>query len=114
MCTKSTSGYLYAPGPDIALDPSVGWMTLSVSADAPSAVVPPGYTACDIREIDVVVQTGNSGQYNQGVIRIDTITLGAGGSDESDAGSDAAAADAAAADATAADATAVDANNDGG
>jgi hypothetical protein len=86
---KSTPGYLYAPGPDIALDPSAGWVTLSVSADAPSAAVPFGYTPCDIREIDLAIQTGNTGTYRQGVIHIDTISIASPGGVDPDAGTDA-------------------------
>jgi hypothetical protein len=85
LALKSTSVYLYGSGPDVTLDPSGGWTTISASADFPSANTQPGYTACDIREIDVVIQTGATGNYRQAVVHIDTISISGPGAD---AGSD--------------------------
>jgi hypothetical protein len=75
LVVKSTSSYFYAPAPPINLDSSVGWTTLTLDADAPSAAIPGGYTPCDIREIDVVVHTGEMGVYTQAVVHLDTIAV---------------------------------------
>jgi hypothetical protein len=75
IALKSTSAYIYAAGPDIALDPTGGYMTISANADAPSAGLFAGYTSCDIREIDVVIQSGQNGNFRQAVVHIDTISI---------------------------------------
>jgi hypothetical protein len=85
LALKSTSIYLYASGPDVTLDPTGGWVTISANADFPSANTQFGYTSCDIREIDVVIQTGPTGNYRQAVVHIDTISISGPGAD---AGSD--------------------------
>jgi hypothetical protein len=72
---KTTIGYIYAAGPDITLDPTAGWMTITANADAPSANLSAGYTSCDVRELDVVIQTGPTGNYQQAVVHIDTISI---------------------------------------
>src|SRR2546426_1150790 len=56
IALKTTASYVYAAGPDITLDPTAGWKTITANADAPSASLFPGYTSCDVREIDVVIQ----------------------------------------------------------
>jgi hypothetical protein len=94
LVMKSTTGYLYAPGPSLALDPTAGWVTLAVSADAPSAGLPSNYTSCDIREIDLVIETGNTGTFTQAVIHVDTISIARPGAIDPDAGSGADASDA--------------------
>ena len=94
LVLKSTTGYIYAPGTPVGLDTTSGWVTLTIGADFPSGQTGVGYTACDIREIDVVIQTGNSGMFKPGVVHIDTIAItnsmagtgGAGGTDGGGAG----------------------------
>ncbi|MDP8998907.1 MAG: hypothetical protein M3O46_02220 [Myxococcota bacterium] len=80
LVLKSTIGYTYAPGPAVFLDPTAGFVTLTMSADAPTSTTP-GYTACDIREIDVVIETGPMGTYTAAVVHIDTIAITAPGVD---------------------------------
>lgn len=81
IALKSTSSYLYASAPEMALDPTGGWVKISASADLPSSNAQFGYTACDIREIDVVIQTGPTGNYRQAVVHIDTIEISQPGGD---------------------------------
>ena len=45
----------------------------------PAAAAPPGYDPCDVREIDVSVQTGATGTYTTAVMHIDTIAIGVPG-----------------------------------
>jgi hypothetical protein len=75
LVVKSTSAYLYAPAAAINLDSSAGWVTLTLDADSPLAALPVGYNACDIREIDVIIQTADMGTYTKAVVHIDTITV---------------------------------------
>jgi len=75
LALKSTIGYIYGQGNPVFLDPTAGFVTLSVDADAPTATTP-GYTACDIREIDLIIQTGAVGTYASAVVHIDTIAVG--------------------------------------
>jgi hypothetical protein len=75
IALKTTAAYVYAAGPDITLDPSAGWMTITANADAPSAGLFPGYTSCEVRELDVIIQTGQAGNYRQAVVHIDTISI---------------------------------------
>jgi len=95
IALKTTASYTYAEGPDISLDPTAGWRTIRASADAPGANVGAGYTSCDVREIDVVIQTGPTGNYRQAVVHIDTIEISypsgvdASVHDEAGAGTDA-------------------------
>jgi len=72
---KSTALYVYVAGPMISLDPSAGWTQISIDANHPQASPPPGYDPCDIREIDVSVQTGGVGTYATAVVNIDTISV---------------------------------------
>ena len=95
IALKTTAAYTYAAGPDITLDPTGGWAMITASADAPSGAVSPPYTSCDVREIDVVIQTGPTGNYRQAVVHIDTISISYPGVD---AGGDDGAADGAATD----------------
>jgi len=80
LALKSTMGYIYAQGTPTFLDPTAGFVTLSLDANSFTASTP-GYTTCDIREIDVIIQTGNMGTYTTAVVHIDTIAVGPPGSD---------------------------------
>ncbi len=81
LVLKTTVGYNYAPGTAIALDSSAGWVPLSIDVSNPP-LPPSGYDPCDVREIDVVIQTGGTGTYTTAVVHIDTITIaGPGGVD---------------------------------
>src|SRR5262249_26099903 len=75
LTAKSGAGYLYAPGASINLDAGEGWVTLTMDGDQPGGAAPIGYVACDIREIDVEIDTGNSGTYVPAVVHIDTISV---------------------------------------
>jgi len=75
LILKSTAAYIYVAGPAISLDPSAGWVELSIDANHPQATLPPGYDPCDIREIDVAVLTGSTGTYTTAVVNIDTISV---------------------------------------
>jgi hypothetical protein len=77
LVVKSTFAYLYAPAAATNLDSSAGWTTLSLDADHPLAALPVGYDACDIREIDVIVQTPDMGTFTKAVVHIDTIEVSA-------------------------------------
>ena len=77
MIVKSTALYVYAAGPVVSLDPSAGWVQISIDANHPQAGVPLGYDPCDIREIDVSVGTGGVGVYTTAVVHIDTISASA-------------------------------------
>ena len=76
MILKTTAAYNYVAGPAISLDPSAGWMQISIDANNPQPALPPGYDPCDVREIDVSVQTGGTGSYTTAVVHIDTIAVG--------------------------------------
>jgi hypothetical protein len=78
LVLKSTGSYNYAPGTAISLDSSAGWVQLSIDASNPP-LPPAGYDPCDVREIDVVIQTGAGGRYTTAVVHIDTITVGGPG-----------------------------------
>jgi hypothetical protein len=75
IALKSGPDYTWAPGTSITLDPTAGWVTLSVVANAPSPGVSPVYDPCDIREIDIIIDTGLTGMYRQAVMHIDTIAI---------------------------------------
>jgi hypothetical protein len=87
LVLKSTSGYVYAAGTPVNLDSSAGWVTLSINANAPSATLPFGYMPCDIREIDVQIQSGQGGTYTTAVVHIDTISITSPDSTTTDGGS---------------------------
>ena len=72
-------------GNAISLDSSAGWVQLSIDVSNPPQP-PPGYDPCDVREIDVSVQTGGTGTYPTAVMHIDTITIGVPGGVIDDAG----------------------------
>jgi hypothetical protein len=78
LILKTTGSYNYVAGPMIALDSSAGWVQLSISASAPPAP-PQGYDPCDVREIDVSIQTGGTGTFTTAVVHIDTISVGVPG-----------------------------------
>ena len=76
LVLKSTDGFIYSPGPAVVLDPSAGWTTLTLDPDVPSAeALAAGYTACQIREIDIEIHTGDTGNYREAVIHIDAISV---------------------------------------
>lgn len=75
LVVKSTVQYVYAPAADIKLDPTAGWQTVTLTVDAPSPDVPPMHNPCDVREIDLVVETGQTGTYKTAVVHIDTISI---------------------------------------
>jgi hypothetical protein len=75
LILKSTAAYDYVAGPSVSLDPTAGWVQLSIDVNNPGQV-PQGYDPCDIREIDVSVQTGATGTYTTAVVHIDTIAIG--------------------------------------
>jgi len=80
IALKTTASYNYAPGNSVALDSSLGWQPLSIDVSNPPGVPPSGYDPCDVREIDILIQTGASGTYTTGVVHIDTIMIaGPGG-----------------------------------
>jgi hypothetical protein len=74
LVLKSTVSYIYAPANPTFLDPSAGFVTLTLDPDSFTATTS-GYTTCDIREIDVVLQTGTMGTYTTAVVHIDTIAV---------------------------------------
>jgi len=95
---KSGAAYVYAEGQQkVVLDPSLGWMTVTASASNPGPGLSPDYSPCEVREIDVAIQTGTTGNYRTGVVHIDTISVANAaadaGSDADDAASDSAAAE---------------------
>jgi hypothetical protein len=105
LVLKSTSAYVYATGVAINLDASAGWTTLTVSSNSPSTL-PFNYDPCDIREIDVEIDTGQTGTYTKAVVHIDTIAITAppnpdAATDGVDGATDGAASDAPASDAPA-------------
>jgi hypothetical protein len=92
-------------GPSINLDSTMGWVTLTVNVNAPTTTLPAGYDPCDIREIDVAIQTGPTGTYSPAVVHIDNIMVAAPGSGDggAEAGADSGPAPSDAADAPAQD-----------
>ena len=78
IALKTTGAYNYVQGPVVALDPSLGWQMLSIDVSTPPAP-PLGYDPCDVREIDILIQTGGSGTYTTGVVHIDSIAIGGPG-----------------------------------
>ena len=75
IALKSGPSYTWAPGTSITLDPTAGWVTLSLTADAPSPGLSIDYDPCDIREIDIIIKTGDTGNYRPAVVHIDTIAI---------------------------------------
>jgi hypothetical protein len=75
IALKTGPSYLWAPGTAITLDPTAGWVNLTVSADAPSPGLSSDYDPCDVREIDIIVRTGDTGMYRAAVMHIDTIAI---------------------------------------
>jgi hypothetical protein len=75
LILKSTAAYNYATGVAKPLDRTAGWVQLTVDATHPSQT-PTGWDPCDIREIDVSIQTGGLGTYTTAVVHIDTIAVG--------------------------------------
>ena len=74
LVLKSTSSYVYATGIAINLDTSAGWTTITIDPDNPAGI-PFGYDVCDIREIDVEIDTGPLGTYTRAIVHIDTIAI---------------------------------------
>jgi hypothetical protein len=76
LVLKATDGFVYYAGPAVVLDPSAGWVTLTIDPDAPSSdAVTAGYDVCEIREIDMEIHTGDSGSYQTAVVHVDAITV---------------------------------------
>jgi hypothetical protein len=76
LVLKSTDGFIYSPGPAVVLDPSAGWTTLTLDPDAPGAEATfAGYSACQIREIDIEIRTGDTGSYREAVVHIDAVAV---------------------------------------
>jgi len=75
IALKSGPSYTWAPGNSITLDPTAGWVPLTLSADAPSPGLSLEYDPCDIREIDIIIQTAQTGMYRSAVVHIDTIAI---------------------------------------
>ena len=46
-----------------------------MNPDAPNPQLPFGYSPCDVREIDLIIQTGQVGNYRPAVVHIDTIAI---------------------------------------
>lgn len=78
LILKTTAAYNYVAGPSISLDSSAGWVQLSIDVNNPP-MPPQGYDPCDVREIDVSIQTGATGAYTTAVMHIDTIAIGGPG-----------------------------------
>ena len=85
LVLKTTAAYNYAPGTAISLDSTAGWVQLSIDVNNPPQP-PAGYDPCDVKEIDVVIQTGGTGVYTTAVMHIDTISIGGPGGVIDDAG----------------------------
>lgn len=85
IALKTTAAYNYVMGNSIPLDSSAGWVALSIDVSNPPQP-PAGYDPCDVREIDVVIQTGGAGTYQTAVMHIDTISIGGPGGVIDDAG----------------------------
>jgi hypothetical protein len=93
---KTGAGYVYADGPRTTLDRSAGWQTISINVDAPSPTLPPFHNPCDVREVDLIIQTPagfidlpDASTYTTAVIHLDTIAVAPttpGGLDGSSAG----------------------------
>jgi hypothetical protein len=76
LVLKATDGFAYYAGPAVVLDPSAGWVTLTIDPDTPSSDASfNGYNACEVREIDIEIHTGESGNYQQAVVYVDAITV---------------------------------------
>lgn len=76
LVLKTTGAYIYDAGPAVVMDPSAGWVTLTIDPDAPSvAAASSGHYACDVREIDIEIRTGDTGSYQQAVVHIDSIAV---------------------------------------
>jgi hypothetical protein len=78
IALKSTSSYIYATGPTFNLEQPGQWITISSSAAAIALNGSTGFDLCDIREIDVIIQTGNAGTYGATTVHIDSIAITAG------------------------------------
>jgi hypothetical protein len=85
LALKTTTAYNYAMGNAVPLDSSAGWVQLSIDVSTPPSP-PAGYDPCDVKEIDVVIQTGGTGVYQTAVMHIDTISIGGPGGVIDDAG----------------------------
>jgi hypothetical protein len=76
LVLKSTDGFIYYAGAAVVLDPSAGWTTLTLDPDAPSGdALSAGYSACQIREIDIEIRTGDTGNYRGAVVHIDAVSV---------------------------------------
>ncbi len=76
LVLKSTTAYNYLPGTAVVLDPSVDWITMTIDGDMPTVdSVGIGYNPCDVRELDIEIHTGGTGNYHAGVIHVDSIAI---------------------------------------
>jgi hypothetical protein len=73
---KSTTTYNYAAGPIVNLTQTGVWVPVSINVEtAALGAAMPGFNTCDIREIDLILQTGPMGMYGTTVVHIDTIAF---------------------------------------
>jgi hypothetical protein len=98
LVLKSGPAYTYATGESFNLVRSTTDFTqLKVVANTPN-MLPLDYNPCDIREIDIEIDTGPMGTYVSGVLHIDNIVVagppGDGGASDASDASDAATTDA--------------------
>jgi hypothetical protein len=76
LVLKSTTAYNYLPGTAVVLDPSAGWITMTIDGDMPTVdSVGIGYNPCDVRELDIEIHTGGTGSYHAAVIHVDSIAI---------------------------------------
>jgi hypothetical protein len=76
LVLKSTAAYNYLAEMAVVLDPSAGFITLTIDGDVPTVdAAGIGYNPCDVRELDIEIHTGATGNYVPAVIHIDTIKI---------------------------------------
>ena len=92
---KATAAYVYAEGPSVTLQEG-NWTTVTMAVDSAAQVA--GFDTCHVFEIDLLINSGNSGTYmGSTVMHIDTIAVSSadggvasdgGGSNEGGGGGD--------------------------
>lgn len=76
LVLKATDSWVYFAGPAAVLDPSAGWVELTLDPDAPSSsALSAGFTACEIMEVDIEIHTGDSGTFTEGIVYVDQIAV---------------------------------------
>jgi hypothetical protein len=76
LVLKATDSWVYFAGPAAVLDPSAGWVELTIDPDAPSSsALSAGFTACEIMEVDIEIHTGDGGTFTGGVVYVDQIAV---------------------------------------